>query len=99
MAHHGRPEDVDGAQCEAARLIKVCCCCGQEGATEPHHEPPVSQGGLDTDAVPLLVLCHRRRHDVGARKFWRDAQMDPDAAKEALRDWMNAGYPQAHKPW
>ena len=99
MAHHGRPEEIDGVQCQACRLIRVCCCCGREGDTQPHHEPNVSLGGVDGDAVPLLFECHRRRHDIGANRFWNESRMSPEFAKAAMRDWMAAGCPAGALTW
>lgn len=43
-----------------------CCVCGAPPPSDPHHEPPRSRGGLDSDTAPLCRSCHRRRHELGS---------------------------------
>ena len=97
--NEARRDEVDGPQAEACRIIGVCCACGTATGCDPHHEPPVSLGGLDKDTVPLCRTCHDRRHATTARSFWRSVGLAAETVKEAVRDWMAAGYPQGSRPF
>jgi hypothetical protein len=98
LAHHGRPEEVDGEQCEACRLLP-CCICGAPPPSVPHHFPKVSHGGLDRDATPMCSVHHEETEAIPGMRFWRKHGVDPRAVQEAVRDWMNAGWPQGNMPW
>lgn len=94
-----RQEEKYGPQCEACRNIGVCSACGSRERCDPHHEPPVSLGGLDFDATPLCRTCHDERGNTTARKFWRKYRTDPEDVKAAVRAWMAAGCPQGELPF
>lgn len=94
----GRPEDVDGPQCEAARMV-ACCICGAPPPSDPHHYPKVSHGGLDSDATPLCRQHHDEAEAIPGSRFWRKYKVVPREVQESLRAWMAAGYPQGGRPW
>lgn len=82
-----------GAQADACRKMP-CAACGmvpRKGEqSDPHHEPPVSLGGLDPDTVPLCRACHDRRGNTTAEAFWLAVGLDPEDVKQAVRDWMGS---------
>jgi len=98
MEHHGRPEDVDGPQCEACRMLP-CVICGAPPPSHPHHDPKVSQGGLDRDAGPLCAAHHAESETMPLSKFRAKYKLDWATVVEGVQAWMNAGYPQGAKPW
>lgn len=65
-----------------AAFCRECYCamCGKPPPSDPHHEPPRSREGRDGDTVPLCRVCHTKRHQVGARAFWRDVD-EPERVK------------------
>lgn len=93
-----RREAVDGEQAEACRMLP-CCLCGAEAPSDPMHTPPRTQGGLDFDTIPGCRSCHQRLDSMRHSRFWRKEGIDPQDLKDAVRSWMNAGYPQGEKPW
>lgn len=90
---------TDGPQADACRIMGVCCACGKDRPTEPHHEPPVSLGGTVNDTVPMCRPCHDEREGTTARAFWKRLQLDPEDVKLAVRDWLAAGCPKHAKPF
>lgn len=97
-ANEERREAVDGEQSEACRMLP-CCLCGADAPSDPMHTPPRTQGGLDYDTIPGCRDCHNRLDSMRHSRFWRREGIDPADLKQAVRDWMNAGYPQGLKPW
>ena len=88
---------IFGPQAEACRALS-CYVCGANGSPanpiDPHHEPPVEKGGRDADTLPLCRYgCHLRRHETTAEAFWAAARLDPQAAQESVRGWMEDGCP------
>ena len=75
-----------------AAWCRACYCqmCGKPPPCDPHHEPSRSRGGSDEDTVPLCRACHRRRHQMGARAFWRDAD-EPERIKRDVQASMVLG--------
>lgn len=62
--------------------------------SDPHHEPPISQGGKDRDTVPLCTRHHRQRHDLGHAPFElkHAVRLEPTAAMiAAVRDEQRGG--------
>jgi hypothetical protein len=88
-----------GVQAQACRDIGVCCHCGKVGVTIPHHDLSTGAGGRDEDTLPLQDSCHRRLHQIGDVRFWREAGIEPLVAVEAMRDWVAAGCPQGSTPF
>lgn len=82
-----------GEQAEACRAMP-CAACGWTSGPgqrcDPHHEPPVSLGGLDADTVPLCRPCHDARHATTDAAFWSAVGLDPEDAKDAVRVWMRS---------
>lgn len=86
-----------GDQAAACRRMP-CVRCGRAPSlalhTAPHHEPPVSLGGKDSDTVPLCFgfpgSCHDLRGEMSPERFWVDVGLDPEDAKDAVREWMKA---------
>jgi hypothetical protein len=97
-ANEERREDVDGEQAEACRLLP-CSLCGAAAPSDPMHTPPRAQGGLDCDCIPGCRPCHDLLDSMRHSRFWRWKKINPEELKQAVRDWMNAGYPQGNTPW
>lgn len=55
---------IEGKVCKATGLRHDC-----DGRIDPHHEPPVSQGGGDHQTSPLCRRAHNLRHDKGRKWF------------------------------
>ena len=98
LKSHGRSEEIDGPQCEAARMLP-CAICGAPPPSDPHHDPKVSQGGLDVNAGPLCREHHEESETMALSKFRRKYGLDWREVCESVRAWMNAGYPQGSTPW
>jgi hypothetical protein len=102
--HAARHEELFGEQAAACRTLPCAACGWTPGAfqqCDPHHEPPVSLGGTDRDAVPLGPSparegrgwgcgCHEKRHETTAEEFWSDVCLDPEDVKEGVREWMSS---------
>lgn len=97
-ANEDRREEVDGEQAEACRLLP-CCLCGADASSDPMHTPPRAHGGLDRDTIPGCRRCHDELDSMRHSRFWRLKKMNPEDLKFAVREWMNAGYPQGNTPW
>ena len=98
LPHHGRPEDVDGAQCEAARMLP-CVVCSAPPPSHPHHDPKVSQGGLDKDVGPLCALHHAESETMPLSRFRRKYGLNWHDVTDAVQAWMASGYPQGALTW
>lgn len=80
-----------GPQAEGCRRLP-CFRCATVGASVPHHEPPVADGGTDEDTIPLCDItilgvdgCHQIRHNRGPISFWSSLGCSPDEAKDHVR--------------
>lgn len=94
-----RRADQFGVQAQACRDIGICCHCGVQGVTVPHHHMSCAAGGEDCDTLPLLIVCHSRVHTIGPRRFWEESGISPEDALYAMREWVAAGCPQNALPW
>ena len=96
-AAQARAEDF-GEQARACKEIGICCCCGREGETDPHHYISRGAGGSDKHCVPLLRDCHRRVHAIGAKRFWLEAAVDPAEVAYGMAEWVKVGCPRGRAP-
>ena len=87
-----------GPQAQACRDIGICCCCGTEGPTDPHHLKTRGAGGKDRDTIPLARACHRRLHATGPLRFWQEAAIDPEDVRMGMEEWVAAGCPRGQAP-
>ena len=66
---------------------KQCAVC-ENNRTTGHHEPLKSHGmgskGPDDQQVPLCLMCHRARHDMGRTTFWTIHEQN---WKELVKYW------------
>ncbi len=73
-----------GPQAELCRS-SPCVACGWVGASDPHHEPPRSRGGVDQDTVALCRRCHEMRHTLGRAAFEMRTGIDLSSCVRAMR--------------
>lgn len=88
-----------GPQAQACREIGICCCCGKEGQTEPHHYISRGAGGRDEHCVPMLHEHHMIGHAKGWDTFWRGVGIDPAEVAYGMAEWVKAGRPRGNRPW
>lgn len=93
-----RREEKFGEQCEACRMLP-CVFCGAPAPSDPCHSPRVSQGGIDSDAVPGCRSCHDQMDSMPHSRWWRKVGLNPQDVKDAVRSWMDAGYPRGAVPF
>lgn len=94
-----RHAEAFGIQAQACRDICICCCCGKEGVTEPHHYISRGAGGTDRHCIPMLREHHQKAHAIGAQRFWMEVGLDPADIAEGMATWVAAGCPRGYRPW
>lgn len=80
----------------------ICTDCGKRTYVEQHHEPPRSQGGINT--IPLCRACHTARHcanndwakwgQLGGKK----TAANPDNWKRNLKQYQTKPSRGSDKP-
>jgi hypothetical protein len=70
----------DDSRVEAFDLARV---------SDPHHEPPRSAGGHDSDVMPLCRAHHQERHDIGRPAFEAKYAVDLRAIARRIHEALH----------
>lgn len=70
-----------------------CERCGAAGPNEVHHEPTRGAGGTWIDTTAACTACHRRRHRIGVKAYWKEVGKDyGEAARRVQGRWLARGW-------